>query len=80
MHSRSGEFIEVLPAWKLIGFNWPWVIADGLTPDMPAGRVTLMTGKSPLKSAVVSPRTNAATPSTEFEPYGLSAPDSALES
>jgi hypothetical protein len=31
MHSRSGEFIEVLPAWKLIGFNWPWVIADGLT-------------------------------------------------
>src|SRR5262245_51601919 len=47
---------------------------------MPAGSCTLMTGKSWLKLAVVLPRTNAATPSTEFEPYGLSAPDSALES
>ena len=53
---------------------------DGLTPLMPAGSCTLMTGKSWLKSAVVLPRTKAATPSTEFEPYGLSAPDSALES
>ena len=49
-------------------------------PVMPAGRCTLMTGKSCVKSAVVLPRSKPATPSTAFEPYGLSGPDSAIES
>src|SRR5690606_29877430 len=46
---------------------------------MPGGSSTDSTGKSPLKSTLVTPRTKAAVPITLLEPYGPSAPDSALE-
>src|SRR5690606_25697621 len=46
---------------------------------MPGGSSTESTGKSPLKSTLVTPRTHAAVPITLLEPYGLSRPDSARE-
>src|SRR3546814_20659264 len=52
---------------------------SGPTVDMPGGSSTDSTGKSPLKSTLVTPRAKAAVPITLLEPNGLSAPDSALE-
>ena len=46
---------------------------------MPGGSITPRMGSLPLKSTLVTPRTNAAVPITLLEPYGLSAPDSAVE-